>query len=229
MFFVPTGLIAWTKTSPTKRPHSSLIHTTYSSRCPPPWNLQAFAQRVNSQKTKPLVATDPKSPSVNKPLLTVLPTSTLEARYREMDSQLRSLSDPQQRFMACVERARQRPLLPDSLKSEHYRVEGCQVRIWFIQRLEDRRCRFLLDSDAVTLKAIAGLLCELYDNCTPEEVLSHPPKFLWELHLTQQLAENRRRTVDRIAESIQEFARLQVDSPLPSTPPTALLPPASAR
>jgi cysteine desulfuration protein SufE len=132
----------------------------------------------------------------------------LAQRYQTLDVQLRAMPDPQQRFMACVDHARQRPWLPDPLKTSANRVEGCQVRIWFVAHLlENGRCEFLLDSDAITLKAVAGLLCDLYTGALPEEIVANPPLFLDDLRLTQSLAENRRRTVERIAEGIQAFAR----------------------
>lgn len=138
---------------------------------------------------------------------------SLAERYAELDGRFRAIADPQQRFAWCVDRARARPLLPDSLRLDRHRVEGCQVRIWFVPRFEAGRCWFALDSDALTLKAIAGLLCELYSGCTPEEILRHPEGLPESWRISIQLAENRRKTVGRIRDAILEYARQQIAVP----------------
>jgi len=116
------------------------------------------------------------------------------------------LRDPQARFAWAVEQARCRSHLPDSLRSEANRVEGCQVRLWFVPEFREGRCWFQTDSDAVTLRAMSGLLCDLANGAKPEELISWQPDFLERLGLVKQLADNRRATVARMALKIREFA-----------------------
>ncbi len=121
-------------------------------------------------------------------------------------SPILAVRDPQQRLARLVEMAKARPLLPDALKLDVHHVEGCQVRIWFIPVFQDGRCWFHSDSDAVTLKALVGLLCEVYSGRTPAEIAGHEPTFLEELAVLKQLAESRRATVRRVAQKIRDFA-----------------------
>jgi cysteine desulfuration protein SufE len=117
-----------------------------------------------------------------------------------------SLRDPQQRLARLVEMAKARPLLPDAMKLDAHLVQGCQVRIWFVPEFRNGRCWFWTDSDAVTLKALVGLLCEIYSGRSPAEIAAHEPKFLEELGVLKQLAESRRATVLRLADQIRAFA-----------------------
>jgi len=117
-----------------------------------------------------------------------------------------AVRDPQQRLARLVELAKARPLLPDTLKLDAHQVEGCQVRIWFVPEFRDGRCWFQTDSDAVTLKALVGLLCEIYSGRTPTEIAAHEQTFLEELAVLKQLAESRRATVLRVAQMIRDFA-----------------------
>jgi sulfur transfer protein SufE len=59
----------------------------------------------------------------------------------------------------------------------------------------------------VSLKAIGGLLCELYSEQTPEEISVTQFGVLKHLGVLHQLAENRRRTIARIEEKIRHFAQ----------------------
>jgi cysteine desulfuration protein SufE len=146
------------------------------------------------------------------------PDNSLAARRRELLAPLAALRDPQARLAWLVERARHRPLLCKDLRTEGHRVQGCMVRCWWVPEFREGRCWFRIDSDAVSLKAVIGLLCDFYSDASPEEVLANPPTFLQRLGLMRQLAENRRATVGRVADAIREFARqYAADAPAPAT------------
>lgn len=133
---------------------------------------------------------------------------TLAAKQQELLAALTRLRDPQARFAWAVEQARKRPSLPESLRLDAHRVTGCQVRLWFVSEFRDGRCWFHTDSDAVTLKAMTGLLCELASGATPAELATLDLAFLDQLGLLRQLAENRRATVLRVADQLRAFAAL---------------------
>jgi sulfur transfer protein SufE len=96
--------------------------------------------------------------------------------------------------------------LPEALRLDTYRVSGCQVRVWWVPEIDDGRCRFLTDSDALTLKAMAGLIGDLCTGGTPAEVAAFDFGFLDELGLMRQFAESRAATVRRIVEMTRAFA-----------------------
>lgn len=116
------------------------------------------------------------------------------------------IGDPQQRLARVVEEARHKPSLSPSARIEIHRVEGCLVRVWFMPEFRHGRCFFQCDSDAVSLKAVGGLLCELYSGHTAEEIVATNSGLLKHLGILHQLAENRQRTIARIEEKIRHFA-----------------------
>lgn len=126
---------------------------------------------------------------------------------RQLIERYRAIPDAQARFAAVVEAAKRRPMLPDEFRIDAFRVEGCQVRIWLVPEYREGRCWFRTDSDAVSLKAIGGLLCDLYSGETPDAVVSQSSAVLTELGLLPQLAESRRRTLRRMHEKIRTFAQ----------------------
>ncbi len=134
---------------------------------------------------------------------------TLVAKQQALLAALVRLRDPQARFAWAVEQAKHRASLPEAFRLEVHRVTGCQVRLWFVPEFHDGRCWFRTDSDALTLKAMTGLLCELASGATPAEIAGLDFAFLDQLGLLRQLAENRRATVLRVAEQIRMFAASQ--------------------
>ena len=120
---------------------------------------------------------------------------------------LRALPDPQARLAHLVEATRRLPPLPDSDRQEVHRVAGCLVRTWWIAQWRDGRCWFRTDSDAMTLKCLAGAIAELASGGTPDEVAALEFEVFDALGLLRQLAENRQRTVRHLMDDAREFAR----------------------
>ncbi len=119
---------------------------------------------------------------------------------------LRRLRDPQARLQLAVDLARTRSGLPEALRIDAHRVHGCLVRLWVVGAMQEGRCWFAVDSDAVSLKAIVGLLCDLNSGLRPDEIDENPAAVLEELGLLRQLAESRRATILRVAATLRSVA-----------------------
>ena len=134
------------------------------------------------------------------------PSALLEMQQQRL-AELFLIGDPQQRLARVVHDAGRRPVLEAPLRIDANRVEGCLVRVWLVPEFRDGKCFFRCDSDAVSLKAIGGLLCELYSGYTPEEIAATHAAVLKHVGILPQLAENRQRTLARIEEKIRRFAQ----------------------
>lgn len=132
--------------------------------------------------------------------------ASFEARHNELRRVLGGLRDPQERLAWVVERSRARQPVPTEDRTDARLVPGCAARLWLIASLQDGRCRFDCDSDSAILKAAAGVLCDLYDGLTPDDVQHGEPTAFAESGLMSQLTENRRRTILRVREAIRSFA-----------------------
>ena len=131
---------------------------------------------------------------------------SLAGRQAALVATLSAVRDPQARFAWAVEQARHRPHLPTALRLDAHRVEGCQVRLWFVAEFRAGHCWFQTDSDAATLRAMCGLLADLASGAAPAELAAWQPDFLDRLGLLRQLAENRRATVLRVVAKMRAFA-----------------------
>ena len=130
---------------------------------------------------------------------------SLAEREAALVATLMRLRDPQSRFASLVERARERPHLADDLRLDAHRVTGCQVRLWWIPSFRDGRCWFQSDSDAVTLRALTGMWCDLASGASPAELAGWNPDFAVRLGLIRQMAESRQATVLRVVEMIRDY------------------------
>ncbi len=134
---------------------------------------------------------------------------TLAAKRDALLAQLRGFRHPQERLQWLVEQARQRPALAAELKAETHRVPGCLANLWLVADTRGGRCHFQCDSDSQIVRAVAGLLCDLYSGQTSAEILKVAPTFLEQVGINQHLTANRRNVLSRVWERIHGFAEDQ--------------------
>jgi cysteine desulfuration protein SufE len=134
-------------------------------------------------------------------------SSALLEKQRQRLADLFMIGEPQQRLARLIHEAPKQPKIEAALRIDANRVEGCLVRVWLVPEFREGKCFFRCDSDAVSLKVVGSLLCQLYSGYSPEEIGTTNFGVLKHLGILPQLAENRQRTVARIEEKIRRFAQ----------------------
>lgn len=136
--------------------------------------------------------------------------STLAGRQSALAVALGRCRNAQERLAWLVDRARQRPSLPDDLRTAAQRVPGCLSQLWLAAEFRDGRCWFCCDSDSQVVRAMALLVAEVYSGCTPAEILDDNYEWLAGLGWQQLLTPNRRNAQARTWEQIRAFAASQL-------------------
>lgn len=131
---------------------------------------------------------------------------TFAAREAALESELLRLRDPQERLSWVITRAASQPGLDPAQRIEAHEVKGCASRLWLVCTREGDRCGFRVDSESAILKALSGLLCELYDGLPAREVTGQEPRVLDRVGLLALLTENRRRTLTLLRAAIRTGA-----------------------
>lgn len=131
---------------------------------------------------------------------------TLAEKQIQLTAELAALKKGQDRLSCLVEKARSHPPLAPEQRVDSNLIPGCLARLWLVSHFHDGRCYFACDSDSLIVKAVAGVLCELYSGHAPAEILAHDPKFLAPLGITQHLTPNRRNALSKVWEHIRQFA-----------------------
>ena len=132
---------------------------------------------------------------------------TIAEKQRQLTAALGALKTAQDRLGYIVGRGRTAPPLESEFKTEAFRVEGCLAKVWFVPEFAGERCQFRADSDSAIVKGVAVLLCEVCSGQSAEDIVQYSPNFLEELGITQHLTPNRRNSLGKIWQKIQDFAR----------------------
>ena len=132
---------------------------------------------------------------------------TLKEKQTALVEEITLIPDPYERLGYIVERGKKAADLPEELRIDSFKIEGCMSQLWLVPEFRSGRCFFRSDSDSAIVKGIAELLCTFYSDNSPEEILGNKAEFLGEVGITQHLSPNRRNGLSRIVESIQHFAQ----------------------
>lgn len=103
---------------------------------------------------------------------------TLAEKQQLLIDDLNSIHDVQERLSVAIARSAAKQLTVEQKTPENL-VPGCVSRVWLHSALIDGRTHFVCDAESPLVKGLASLLCEIYDDSTPAEVVAVEPT-LWE-------------------------------------------------
>ena len=134
-------------------------------------------------------------------------TATIEEAREAIVEEFSVLGDWMQRYEYIIELGRKLPGLPDAMRVESHRVQGCQSRVWFYANREADLIHYRADSDAMIVRGLIALLLRVYSGRRPEEILATTPAFLEVLGLGSHLSGSRANGLHAMVRRIHAFAR----------------------
>lgn len=135
---------------------------------------------------------------------------TAHERAEAIVEEMNLLPEGEERFMQVIRWGKRAPGLPEHLKTEAHRIEGCQSMLWMVPELREGRCHYACDSDAFITKGVSSILCHVYSGATPREVVDLPLDFMERAGITRHLSPNRSNGLAQIGRKIREFAARQL-------------------
>lgn len=135
---------------------------------------------------------------------------TPSQRQRELIGRYSILPDAHERLAALSTRRSHVATLPPEARCEADLVPGCISRVWLAAAMENGRCRFRLHAESAMVAALTSVLCELYDDATPEEIIATEPEIFQALGIAAQLSPTRLNGLANLRARIAAFARSQL-------------------
>lgn len=135
---------------------------------------------------------------------------SIEEKRDQIVEELIPFEDHLERLTYVIDRAKDLPGLADDYKIETFLIKGCVSQLWIFPSFKDGKCYFQADSEASITKGTASLLCDLYSDEEPEDIVRLEPDFLADVGITQHLSPNRRNGLTGVREKIKAYAQLQI-------------------
>ena len=95
----------------------------------------------------------------------------------------------------------------ESLRTDEYRISGCQSAVWLRSGLRDGRLRLSADSDSQITRGMLALLLRVFDGQPPDEVADAELYMLDAIGLRGNLSPSRANGLSTIVRAIREAAR----------------------
>ena len=115
--------------------------------------------------------------------------------------------DWEDRYRFIIDLGREFPGMPAAFKVEANRVHGCQSQVWIDHELTDGRLYFRLDSDALIVRGLIGILLAAFNGLSPAELLRYDVDGLFnELDLLRHLSPTRGNGLAALVRRIRDIA-----------------------
>ena len=116
---------------------------------------------------------------------------SLAEKQSQIIARLSLIEDAHERLAALMSRANKIPVPDTAQLTEENRVQGCQSRVWLTGECSDGACRWRMESEAPMVKGLVGLLCELFEGATPDEVIAFEPTLIEDLGIGRMVSGTR--------------------------------------
>ena len=116
---------------------------------------------------------------------------TIKEIQEEIIEDFDLFEDWMQRYEFIIETGKSMPQIKEVNKSDDNLSKGSQSKVWLHADYENGKLLFSADSDAILTKGIVSLLLRVYNNQTPDDILSNEPYFIDAIGLKEHLSPTR--------------------------------------
>lgn len=132
---------------------------------------------------------------------------SLDEKQQQLIDDYLLIEDAQERLAAIVDRARPRPPLSAAERTDANRVRGCMSQAWVVGEWRAGRCHFRGDADSPLVRGLILLLCDLYSDASPADIVATAPRLLDALGLERTLSPTRLNGLRSVRARIADLAR----------------------
>ncbi len=128
----------------------------------------------------------------------------------EIAESLEFFDDWEDRYRYIIDLGKDLPPLPENLRTEDRYVHGCQSQVWIDHRLDAKtgHLQFVIDSDALIVKGLAGIVLAALNDRSPGVIATTDVEAYFErLDLLKHLSPTRGNGLRAMVERMQAMAR----------------------
>lgn len=110
--------------------------------------------------------------------------------------------DGDDQLIHLIDLAKMPTTLPEELKTDYNRIEGCMSQIWIGVLYQDDQVKVQYDSDAMITKGIARIVCDCFSDMSLQEAKEIKKQDLEVLGIEQLLTAQRRNGLGSMVQTI---------------------------
>lgn len=137
---------------------------------------------------------------------------TPEMTYADLAENFALFDEWDDRYSYLIDLGRKLPPLPDTYKTDAYKVRGCMSQVWMVPGHasgEPGKFAFAADSDASIVKGLIAVLGILFSGQTPDAIAQiDVDQAFRTLGLDQHISPSRRNGLVSMVEKIKSYAKV---------------------
>jgi len=144
-----------------------------------------------------------------------MPESTHESAAAAQDAiadEFAFFSDWTERYQYLIDLGRKLPPLPEELKTDAYKVQGCQSQVWLVPHGDAQRLDFQAISDSAIVSGLIALLLRVYSGRSAREILDTEPTFIASIGLAKHLSPTRSNGLAAMLRDVKRYAQRALDA-----------------
>lgn len=130
--------------------------------------------------------------------------NSIEKKQKEFVEEFNLLDDWFLQYEYLIRVAQEMKPMPQHMKTEANRIRGCQSKVWMNLSKEGDTVHLFLDSDALLVKGILGVLIYLLDGEKSTDILATELDFVQKTPLHKELPSSRVLGFDAIAKGLRD-------------------------
>ena len=135
----------------------------------------------------------------------------IEEKIKYYKKSLDCFEDTIDKYKFLLDQGKKAKPFPEEYRQDNFKVSGCQSQAWLVPFLNNKLLSFHADSDAFISKGMITILCDIYGNRKPKEILSTNFDLLDSLNLNNLLTPGRRNGVHSMLIKIKEHANSHIE------------------
>ena len=97
---------------------------------------------------------------------------SIKQTLNEIEDLFSIFDDPKDKFSQLMDIAKESNGIPESDRSNKYKVSGCTSQAWVVCEKQGDKYFFKCDSDALIVKGLLSLLCKIYSGHKSKDIQS---------------------------------------------------------
>ena len=131
---------------------------------------------------------------------------SIEEKINYYKESLDLFDDGMEKYKFLIDQGKKASNFPEQYRNDSFKVSGCQAQVWLVPKFENNKLSFYYDSDAFISKGMITILCDIYSDRSPKEVINSDFTLLDTLNLDTLLTPGRGNGVYSMLEKIREYA-----------------------
>jgi cysteine desulfuration protein SufE len=131
----------------------------------------------------------------------------IQTRSTKLEAEFSQTTDWEKKYEMIIQKGKNLPELPESMRLEKNLVKGCQSQVWlFAEKKPDGRVHFFADSDALIVKGLIAVLMDLFQDLDTASIVQADLEVFKRIGLNQHLSPSRSNGLQAMVKQMKLYA-----------------------